>query len=184
MIALLSIAVAHAESLDALLARGEVTLLETRADGRLKQATAIGLVRAPIERVWAQLTDFPSYVGWMPTVHRSEVLVTEGNDITVGWTLSVVGPDIVYSALYRLDPAAHTIHGTWVEGALPGSHWEWRLEAKGGDTVVYRTVYTNVVDTNWVVKQIEDDNHTLDYGINVATGIIEIKGLKKALGVP
>jgi hypothetical protein len=34
-----------------------------------------------------------------------------------------------------------------------------------------------------VLKQVEDENHTLDYGLNSAIGVIEVRGLKRKLGV-
>jgi hypothetical protein len=181
MLALL-VGLSHAGSLDALLARGEVSLLETWPDGRLKAATAIALVHAPIDAVWTKLVGWGEYVHWMPQVTKSEVVSLESNVAVVDWTLAVVGPNINFRGRYEQDPVAHRITGTQVSGALSGSNWEWRLEPAGADTMVYRSVRSNVVETNWIIKQVEDENHTLDYGINVATGIVEVRGLIKALG--
>lgn len=178
---ILFVALAHAGSLDALLARGELSLLETLPDGRLKAATAIARVHAPIEVVWARLTDWGAYETWMPQVAKSTLVSNEANVAQVDWTLAVVGPNINFRGQYVMDPSAHTIVGTQVSGALSGSTWEWRLDSEGATTMVYRMVRSNVVETNWIIKQVEDENHTLDYGINVATGIVEVRGLVKAL---
>lgn len=172
---------ARADELDALLARGEVTLLETRPDGRLKQVTAIGRIKAPIDKVWAKLTDLGAYETWMPQVASSKVVSATSAEVVVDLSIAVVGPNVNFREKLELDPATHTIRGTWVSGALSGSHWEWRLEARGEETMVWRTLYTNVVDTNWIVRQVEDANHTMEYGINVATGVVEMRGLKKAM---
>lgn len=169
------------ETLESLLARGEVTLLETRPDGRLEQVTAIGIVPAPVDRVWARLTDFASYELWMPQVEDSTVVSHEGDTWVVDFSIGVVGPNINVRQKLVLDPAARTIRASWVSGALQGSHWEWRLEDRGSQTLAWRTLYTNVVDTNWVVRQIENDAHTMEYGINVATGVVELRGLARAL---
>lgn len=179
---MLLFAPAQAEDLDALLARGEVTLLETLPDGRLKQATCIARVKAPVETVWALLTDFAAYPTWMPQVRSARVESQEGNRLRVAWTLSVVGPDISFTQAADLDPVAHTIKAWQTAGALPGSRWDWSLEASGGGTLVRRVVKTNVVDSNWLLRQVEDDGHTLDYGINTASGVVEMRALKKRLG--
>jgi ribosome-associated toxin RatA of RatAB toxin-antitoxin module len=175
---------ARADRLDDLLARGEVTLLETKPDGRLREVTAIALVKAPVDAVWAKLTDFAAYEQWMPQVADSTVVSAEGDVIVVDFSISVVGPNVNFRERHTLDPATRTIRGEWVSGALAGSRWSWRFEARGAHTVVYRTLYTNVIDTNWIVRQVENENHTMEYGINVATGVVELRGLKKALGVP
>lgn len=188
---LLCAALAHAQSLDSLLARGEVSLLETTPDGQLKQVTAIVQVAAPIDVVWATLTDFASYKDWMPQVRKSDVVSTErlsseassaGAVVVVDWTLTVVGPDVGFQARYTLDPARYTITGEHAGGALAGSRWEWRLESHNGGTLVYRTVRSNVVGSNWLLKQVEDDYHTIDYGINAAAALVEVRGLKRKLG--
>lgn len=172
---------ATAETLDTLLARGEVTLLETKPDGRLKQVTAIGLVPAPVDRVWARLTDFASYESWMPQVDDSTVVSHEGNTWVVDFSVGVVGPNINFRQQLVCDDATRTIRATWVSGALEGSHWEWKLEPRGSETVAWRTLYTNVVDTNWVVRQVETEAHTMEYGINVATGVVELRGLARSM---
>ena len=172
---------ALAESLESMLVKGEVALLETKADGRLRQVTAIGLIHRPAADVWARLVDFASYEVWMPQVADSTVVSASVDAAIVDFSVAVVGPNVNFRESLVLDAAAHEVRGTWVSGALRGSHWEWRLVPSGSDTIVYRTLYTNVVDSNWIVRQVEDENHTLEYGINVATGIVEIRGLKKAL---
>ena len=179
--ALLFASVAQAESLEAMLRKGEVTLLETYPDGRLKQATAIGLVQAPIEAVWAQLTDFQAYPQWMPKVESVEVTVLSPTVSDVTWSLGIAGPNVKYTGRYTMDKDHWAIRGVWVGGELQGSRWDWRLESAGAATIVYREVYSNVVGSNWLIEQVEDSEHTLEYGINSASGVIEIQGLKRAL---
>jgi hypothetical protein len=169
------------DALDALLARGEVTLLETRPDGRLAQVTALAIIHAPIGDVWDKLVGFAAYQAWMPQVASSTVVSQTPSSAVIDFSVSVVGPNVNFRGACVLDAAAHTVHGTWVSGALQGSRWDWKLEARGDSTLATRTLYTNVIDTNWIVRQVEDENHTLEYGINVATGVVELRGLKKAI---
>lgn len=184
MIGLFGLALAGPPSVDTLLDRGELTLLETWPDGRLKAATAIARIDQPVEVVWAKLVDWDAYESWMPQVEEATRVSGDATTAVVDWNLAVVGPNIRFRARYALDPVARTVKGEWVSGALRGSTWEWRLEADGASTLVYRSVRSNVVETNWIVAQVEDSSHTLDYGINVATGIVEVRGLKAALARP
>lgn len=169
-------------SLDALLARGEVSLLEAGPDGKLRKATAIARIAAPVDRVWAKLVDWGSYQSWMPQCEGSTLVSLDGNVATVAWDISVVGPNVKFTGRYSMDPATHTIRGQQVDGALSGSSWEWLLTPEaGGTTLVEHSVRLNVVETNWIVRQVEDQHHTLDYGINISSALVETRGLKKAL---
>lgn len=170
-----------AGSIDSLLKRGELSLLETYPDGRLKQVTAMAQVKAPSERVWALLVDFARYGEWMPQVKAVSVKSQSETEAVVEWTVAVVGPDIRFTQKLVLDQANLAISGTHAAGALPGSHWEWHLEPAGENTLVERTVRVNVVDSNWFVKQVEDEHHTLDFGINSAIGVVELRGLARKL---
>ncbi|MCB9795616.1 MAG: SRPBCC family protein [Alphaproteobacteria bacterium] len=167
--------------LDALLSRGELTLIETHDDGRLQQATAIGLLDAPVEAVWQLITDFEAYPGWMPKVATTEVRAVSPGVVEVDWALSIAGPDVHYSSRHTLDKATWTVKGEQIKGELAGSRWDWRLEPQGSRTLVYREVFSNVVGSSWVFRQLDDEDHTLEYGINSATGVIELQALRRAL---
>lgn len=120
MWALLGVALAQTPgTLEGLLDRGEVNLLETWPNGSLRQVTTNSLVKAPLETVWGLLLDFNHYAEWMPQVEAATVA--------------------------RETPTEK--------------------------------------DSNWVLKQVEDENHTLDFGINSAVGIVEVRGIKRKLGV-
>jgi ribosome-associated toxin RatA of RatAB toxin-antitoxin module len=184
----LSLALAQTPStLEGMLQKGEVNLLETWGDGTLRSVTTVSFLPVEPAKVWALLVDFESYESWMPQVAAATVVSsTEAQGkttILVDWKIAVVGPDVGFRGSYEVDAKAGTIKGTWVSGALAGSSWDWKVEGVSGGTRLYRTIRVNVVDSNWVLKQVEDENHTLDYGINSSVGVIEVRGVKKALGV-
>lgn len=181
---LLLVLPAQSLSLDELLARGEVTLLETLPDGRLRRVTAISRLPVAPDVVWARLTDWAAYKGWMPQVAASNLVSLEGEVAVVDWTIAVVGPNVSFRARYEMDPVKRVIHGEQVSGALSGSVWDWSLTAEPGGTLVERCIKSNVVESNWIVRQVEDSNHTMDYGINVATAVVEQRGLRNALTRP
>ena len=122
------LALLQATSLDDLLQKGEVNLLETAPDGRLQQVTTIALLKAPIQQIWDLLADFEAYETWMPQVSDAAVVSSENNVVVVDWKIGVVGPDVGFRGRYTLDPSHWTINGQWESGALPGSFWNWKLE--------------------------------------------------------
>jgi ribosome-associated toxin RatA of RatAB toxin-antitoxin module len=171
---------AWADTLDSLLARGEVVLVETQPDGHLKQVTGISRIDAPASDVWAKLVDFEAYPEWMSNCAKAEVTESGENYAVVDWSVRVPGPNVKFSGRYDYDPAAWTIIGTHTGGALEGSHWEWRLVPDGDQTVMYRTVFSNVVADNWLVRQFEDEHHSMEFGLNAATPVIELIAVKNA----
>jgi hypothetical protein len=173
---------AHAaDDLASLLARGQVALVETRDDGRVDRVTAIARIPAPIDRVWSQIVAFENYVGWMPQVVKSDVASRTASEVVVDWAVATPGPNVNFSAKYVPNEVTHTVRGTWVAGALEGSHWEWELVADGASTLVYRTTYSSAVSDNWLLRQFDDKAHTLELGLNAAAPIVELQALEKAL---
>jgi len=175
---------ARADTLDSLLARGEVVLVETQPDGHLKQVTGISRVEAPAAEVWAKLVDFAAYPEWMSNCAKAEVTEQGENYAVVDWSVRVPGPNVKFSGRYDYDPETWTIIGTHTGGALEGSHWEWRLVSDGDQTVMYRTVFSNVVADNWLVRQFEDEHHSMEFGLNAATPVIELIAVKNAFATP
>lgn len=175
------------ESLTSLLSRGELTLVESKPgkksgqDGGLKQVTSIANIKAPVEAVWAKLIDFPAYTVWMPKVTECTPTRTEGNQVDVQWNIDVPGPNYRYLTRNVLDKAHFRIEQSQLEGALKGSHWSWQLIAQGDSTLVYRTAFTNVTDESWLARQLDDESHTLSYGINVSTGLLEVRALRRVM---
>ncbi len=39
---------------------------------------------------------------------------------------------------------------------------------------------SNVVGDNWLIRQFEDDSHSLEFGLNAATPILELIAVKNA----
>lgn len=168
------------ESLASLLNRGELILTESNPDGTLKQATAIGRVNAPVDAVWARLVTYEGYPGWMPKVGALEILEAAEGRHVLKWDVEVPGPNYRYTMRSVEDRAARVIQQDQIAGSLGGSHWSWQLVPQGEQTLVYRSAYTNVTDESWVAKQLDDSAHTLSFGVNVTTCLVELRALRAA----
>lgn len=177
---LLAAAAAPAQTLDGMLAKGQVTLVETGTDGRLTQVTTLTRIQAPIDAVWARLIDFDDYENWMPQVSKSNVTERNDNELTVAWGIKVPGPNVQFTAEYVLEPSKHTVTATGVKGAVSGGKWTWELVDEGAVTLVKRKTFSSAVVDNWLVRQFDDDAHTLELGLNTASPLVEVRGLKAA----
>ena len=171
----------NSETLLSLLGKGELALVESRGDSSLKQVTAIAVVSAPIDVVWARITDYAAYQSWMPKVGAVTVLKTEGNTQQIDWDIEVPGPNYKYTMQSVADKSTWTVKQKQIGGALKGSFWGWQLVSQGANsTLVFRTTFTNVTGESWIATQLDDENQTLNYSINISSALLEVKAVSRA----
>lgn len=171
--------VARAETLEALLAKGTVMLVEDDAQGKFASATGIVEIGAPIDKVWATITDYASYKSFVPRVVSAKIVAGVGTyDPHVKLEIDTPVFNTVYTVHFHLNEATHTITGEWVEGALKGSHWEWRMETPSpGKTIVYyKSVSKNF---SAFVESLDDKQQTMTVGVNVGGVLTVLHAIKK-----
>lgn len=161
--------------------QGDLVLIQPGADGRVEKVRTWSWYDAPPDVVWERILSYDTYAEWMPRVNMVEVLARTEDHVDVRWTIKVPGPNVVFTARYHLDPATRTIRGEWLEGALQGSAWTWQLLADGTGTRVERELKTSAATDSWLLQQFDDRWHTLEFGINAATPIVEAQGMRQAL---
>ena len=106
----------------------------------------------------------------------------QGEDwVDIRWEIRVPGPAVTFTARYQTDPIQRRITGTWRDGDLQGSSWTWQLYADGSGTRLERVLKTTAATDSWLLRQFDDRWHSLEYGINAATPIVEAQGLRQAL---
>jgi len=174
-------ALARADDLSTLLHQGDLVLIQSTDDGHLDQVRTWSWFPQAPATVWRTLVQYDTYSQWMPRVKQAQVLASRDGFVDVRWAIKVPGPSIDFTARYHLDPAAMRIEGEWTDGALAGSTWTWQLSAEAGGTRMERVVKTNAATDSWLLRQFDDRWHTLEYGINAATPIIEAQGLRARL---
>src|SRR5687768_2252485 len=86
-----------------LLQRGPLALVEQTKDGKFQQATAIVLVNAPPDRVYATLLDHAKFKEYVPKVLTSEVEKSNAKSFEVRFVIDVPGPDTDYTIKYVRD---------------------------------------------------------------------------------
>jgi ribosome-associated toxin RatA of RatAB toxin-antitoxin module len=166
-----------------LLELGELSLVESYTNGRLKQATVMGLIKAPPARVWEVITDYKRYPQMIPSVAEIEVLKREGNDVVLALEIEVPGSNVEYNRHDRLFPPYRI--EMWPEddeGDITQGRWRWELVpyADGTQTILVYTLYYNVGESSWILRQFIKETPTAEHGLNVATGQVSIRAFKKA----
>ncbi|MBW1988079.1 MAG: SRPBCC family protein [Deltaproteobacteria bacterium] len=175
------------EALLPLLEEGELCLVASHEDGRLKQVTAMALVNAPRQKVWDLLCDFSAYEDYMPTVAKSELKQQEDNgDAVVYFSLEVPGPNIDFTVHNRFsEPEKIDI---WLEndhGPLKTGGWRWELLSPDpGRTILLYDFYTDVTDTNWIVRWLIKNHPIIAHGVNVGSALVGVQSVKRRAEEP
>jgi ribosome-associated toxin RatA of RatAB toxin-antitoxin module len=169
------------------LSRGELSFVESRPSGKLKQITVVGLVRAKPSRVWEVLTDYEHYASFIPSVVECEVVKRQKNEVVVTFEIEVPGSNVEYTRRDRHFPPDRI--EMWVEdeeGDILTGGWRWELvpHAGGSQTILVLTAYYDVADTSWIVRQMMDSNPTTEHGLNVASGQVAVRAMKKRAEQP
>ena len=171
------------DSMMPLLARGELVLVEPGTDGRFGSATALVLVDAPPEKVWATLLKMEDFKQFMPKVIVSDLLRREKDEIDLHFVIEVPGPDTDYSIRYTKDEAKKTLTGTWMKGDLKASRWLWKVEpAAGGKTLLSQQL--SLKNFSSLAASVEDEQQTITVGVNVSSAIAGAKALKRRCEQP
>ncbi len=166
-----------------LLQRGPLALVEQAKDGKFQQATAIVLVNAPPDRVYATLLDHGKFKDYVPKVLTSEVEKSNAKSFEVRFVIDVPGPDTDYTIKYVRDDAKRVLRGTWAKGDLKDSKWEWRVEeAPDGKTLLYHQL--QVKNFSSVLTSLEDDRQTMTVGVNVSSAIAATTAVKNYIEAP
>ena len=166
-----------------LLKLGELSLVESYPNGRLKQATVVGLVKAPPAKVWAVITDYKNYPKMIPSVVEIEVISKKGDDLVIEMEIEVPGSNVEYKRHDRHFPPKRI--EMWPEddeGDITRGRWRWELVpyADGTQTILIYTVYYDVGESSWILRQFLKETPTAEHGLNVATGQVSIRAFKKA----
>jgi ribosome-associated toxin RatA of RatAB toxin-antitoxin module len=173
---------AELQALAPLLARGELSLVQSWPSGRLRQVTVLALIPAPPSRVWAALTDYAAYPEFMPNVASVEILGRQGQDTVVHYELEVPGTNVEYTLRHRHQPEARV--DIWLEddeGDIRTGGWRWELVPHDGGkaTLVLYHLYTDVRESSWIVKQMLSAQPAMEHGLNVATGLVTVQALQR-----
>jgi len=166
-----------------LLELGQLSLVESYPNGRLKQATVIGLIKAPPDKVWEVITDYQHYPRMIPSVVEIEVISKKGDDLVLEMEIEVPGSNVEYKRHDRLFPKNRI--EMWPEdeeGDITRGRWRWELlpHAGGTQTILIYTLYYDVGESSWILRQFLEETPTAEHGLNVATGQLSIRAFKKA----
>lgn len=166
-----------------LMRQGSLVIVRQRPDLTLVDVTAGQVIDAPLEVVWATLTDFESYPRFMPQTESVRVVERQGAAAVTTeqalelkiWRLPSL--DITYRLAYALAPPDR-ISFHQVSGDLKGTRGSWTLVRAGAQTLAFHTLYSNLTELGWGVGGVFRGEPDFMAGVNVTTAMMVTKAVK------
>ncbi|MCG3174751.1 MAG: hypothetical protein GMKNLPBB_03031 [Myxococcota bacterium] len=170
------------EVLTPLLQRGDLALLENHPGGALKQTSTFSLIPAECPRVFERIADPSQYPAWIKNVPVAEVLKREGQRIEYRYEIQAPLQNVEMVQVMRLSPP-DAIHVEALDrGDVRTLSMDWRFQPWKDQCLVISTMYANIRESGWVVRQILKVEPNLEHGINVAAAIMNLQGLRRGVG--
>jgi ribosome-associated toxin RatA of RatAB toxin-antitoxin module len=166
------------ESLMPLLAKGELSLVESAPDGSLAQVTCMALVNSPPGRTFETITDFQNYSRFVPHVIESKIVDRNAEFTDVRFEIDLPLSSIKYVMRYRYNGIT-SIDIHVAGGDIKTGVYRWDICPVGNRTVAMYSLHTKVGESSWFLRKILKSQPGLEHTINLATGNVLVKAIKR-----
>jgi hypothetical protein len=159
-----------------LLRHGEIALIESEADGHMKQVSVMALVAAPPAVVREVLTTPEKFPEFIRNLSKSEV--HRNPDGTIDFDFGIDLKVIDLEAGYRIHPRPDG--GLYVTALNPGeaNTTLYQLYAVPGGTVMVQYGYVDVIHSNAFITRIVRSVPTLEHGLALALQMFYVCSVK------
>lgn len=160
-----------APSFAPLLARGQVALMRS-VDGALGDVSVVDRVFTGEDKILDVIARAGEYDKFVPGVDRS---YRQKN----GFFVEMALPIVTWATTFALRAAPHAVDGAGIEGDLAGARFRWDLAARGDrETMVVYRVRQKLDAGSVVLRKLFQFQPSLEYGINVALGLVWMRAVR------
>lgn len=168
---------ARPEAIAPLLDLGLLALVESDAEGSLRQATIWANVQAPAAKLRGVVLEASEYARFIPTFKETKLSKLKEGHLRLEWTLDV--PLVSVSGVTDIFPRADgAIDMLAVSGDVERARWRWSFTEQGEATLLVHQVYSDVREASWFVEKLVDREPLLEHGIVVASSAIGVQAIK------
>ena len=147
------------------LAAGEIVVVDTMPPGATQFAqggTAVALVRAPVEKVWSILIDYPGHPRFYPRVVGVEVLKVNDGHALVRYVVGIGPMSFSFHMDKHQDAARRRIEWTLADGQ-PNSLFRensgyWQVERRDGASLVTYALAVRTLLPAFFTRSAERDS--------------------------
>ncbi|MEO6951858.1 MAG: hypothetical protein ABI321_08600 [Polyangia bacterium] len=158
-------------------AQAELAVIESNADGTMKQVTLVVRVRTPIEVVHALVADVGGYTRFVPNMKQSDFQRDADGRMVDTWRLELPVSSFSGRDAYEIDTAPTgpiTFHSL---DTL--AHYRWDFLAIPGGTLLVQTGYPDVLHANRFVRAFVKRQPPLEHGLALAAQYMLVSAIKR-----
>ena len=161
-----------------LLEGGEAALIESKADGRLRQVTLFALVDAAPDVVLGVVADAERYGEFVAHIDEVKVLARQGRRSKVRWRMST--PLVTVGGVHAVvDARPDHIQYRAISGDLKRAVWRWEVAPLDGGRRCVAALYTyaDLRDSHWLLEKLIDVRPDLEHSAVIAGNLVQLKGI-------
>ena len=161
-----------------LLARGQVTIVDSRPGGRLRQATVVEAVEAPAADIFAAVSNPAGYPKLIRAMDKVVIHSSDDKAVDFSWNIgfSVFG-------LTSRNRMTRTDDGVLVEasgGELNGAKWRWQIVPTApGRTVVAYHGFANLRKSTSILEQTLRREPYLEHGLVAGSNMVMLRAIRR-----
>src|SRR5262249_17833398 len=156
-----------------LLDRGEVALVESFHDGRLRQANLLSYVYVPEEKFYRILTTPADFVTFVPGLKKIQVVSDNGHTAVYDLEIKVpVLPTIEYTTRMVREPEKERVRQICIKGDAKGSVYGWDLSiVNPKQTLAIYQLNGQLRKQSWLFKKMIESEPFFEHGVNVSVAL-------------
>ena len=167
-------------ALQPLLERGQVALVESFHDGRLRQANLLSYVYVPEEKFYKILTTPAEFATFVPGLKKSEVKSDDGRTCVYDLEIKVpVLPNIEYTTRMLREPEHERVRQTCIKGDARGSVYGWDLSVVNpSQTLAIYQLNGQLRKQSWLFKKMIESEPFFEHGVNVSVALATMMAMR------
>jgi ribosome-associated toxin RatA of RatAB toxin-antitoxin module len=163
-----------------LLDRGQVALVESFHDGRLRQANLLSYVYAPEPQMYQVVTTPADFAKFVPGLKRCSVQSDDGREAVYELEIKVpVLPNIEYKSRMRREPETQSVRIAAISGDARGSVYGWDLAAVSPrQTLAIYQLNGQLRKQSWLFKKMIESEPFFEHGVNVSVALATMMAMR------
>jgi ribosome-associated toxin RatA of RatAB toxin-antitoxin module len=135
-------------------------------------------VNSPPGRTFETITDFQNYSRFVPHVIESKIVDRNAEFTDVRFEIDLPLSSIKYVMRYRYNGIT-SIDIHVAGGDIKTGVYRWDICPVGNRTVAMYSLHTKVGESSWFLRKILKSQPGLEHTINLATGNVLVKAIKR-----